>query len=108
MNWRTVEEKWISNDTNSFKVVPEGAIDSVEVYVVVRVDVVKKKGSLGPLPYNGILNDVNSIFWDRIYQTSPEREFNYSGIVICCYFPFIYFLFRVSKFGGENSSIFYC
>ena len=45
--------------------------------------------SLGPLSYSVILNDVNSIFWDRICQTSPQREFNYSGIVICCYFPFI-------------------
>ena len=45
--------KWISNDTNSFKVVPEGAIDSVEVCIVVRVDVVKQC-SLGPLSYSGI------------------------------------------------------
>ena len=29
--------KWISNDTNSFKVVPEGAIDSVEICIMVRV-----------------------------------------------------------------------
>ena len=71
--------KWIANDTNSFQVVPDGEIDSVEVCIVVSVDVVKQNVLCG--------HSLTVVF--SMNQTSPEREFNYSGIVICCYIPFI-------------------
>ena len=60
--------KWISNHSNSFKVVPEGAIDSVEVCIV--VDVVKQS-----VPWGHSLTVVFSMILNSIFLGQNLSDF---------------------------------